>query len=196
METLADLQALVDELAEAAEPYDKLNLFLPPVTYEGSLVMEERPINLYGSEENGRRTTFTGTLRVASRDSWITYIQGIDFVGDGGVGISASARLWVEDCTFTGWKTGVLGYGDAWVNVIGCTLADNEIGFHFNSEEGAASHSMYNDNRFVDNGTAVLLERVPTDLTLNFQDSLFSGNGTDIDNLCRQPIDITQAVFE
>lgn len=91
--------------------------------------MEERPINLYGSEENGRRTTFTGTLRVASRDSWITYIQGIDFVGDGGVGISASARLWVEDCTFTGWKTGVLGYGDAWVNVIGCTLADNEIGF-------------------------------------------------------------------
>ena len=76
METLADLQALVDELAETAEPYDKLNLFLPPVTYEGSLVMEERPINLYGSEENGRRTTFTGTLRVASRDSWITYIQG------------------------------------------------------------------------------------------------------------------------
>ena len=102
----------------------------------------------------------------------------------------------MEDCTFTGWKTGVLGYGDAWVNVIGCTLADNEIGFHFNSEGGAASHSMYNDNRFVDNGTAVLLERVPTDLTLNFQDSLFSGNGTDIDNLCRQPIDITQAVFE
>ena len=48
----------------------------------------------------------------------------------------------------------------------------------------------------VDNGTAVRLERVPTDLTLNFQDSLFSGNGTDIDNLCRQPIDITQAVFE
>ena len=196
METLADLQALVDELAETAEPYDKLNLFLPPVTYEGSLVMEERPINLYGSEENGRRTTFTGTLRVASRDSWITYIQGIDFVGDGGVGISASARLWVEDCTFTGWKTGVLGYGDAWANVIGCTLVNNETGFHFNSEEGAASHSMYNDNRFVDNGTAVLLERVPTDLTLNFQDSLFYGNGTDIDNLCRQPIDITQAVFE
>ena len=25
---------------------------------------------------------------------------------------------------------------------------------------------------------------------------VFSGNGTDIDNLCRQPIDITQAVFE
>ena len=90
----------------------------------------------------------------------------------------------------------MLGYGDAWANVIGCTLVNNETGFHFNSEEGAASHSMYNDNRFVDNGTAVLLERVPTDLALDFRGSLFSGNGTDIDNLCRQPIDITQAGFE
>lgn len=196
METLADLQALVDELAETAEPYDKINLFLPPVTYEGSLVIEERPINLYGSEENGRHTTFTGTLRVASQDSWITYIQNIDFVGNGGVGISASAMLRVEDCTFTGWKTGVLGYGAAWVNVVGCTFIGNETGFLFNSEGDNANHSLYNDNRFVDNGTAVRLERVPTDLGLNFQGSLFSGNGTDIENLCQQPIDISQAVFE
>ena len=48
----------------------------------------------------------------------------------------------------------------------------------------------------VGQGLAVLLERVPTDLALDFRGSLFSGNGTDIDNLCRQPIDITQAVFE
>ena len=197
MDTLADLQALVDELAETVEPSAKVNLFLPPVTYQGSLVMEERPVNLYGSEENGRRTTFTGTLRVASRGSWITYLQGIDFAGDGGgVGVSASARLWVEDCAFTGWKTGVLGYGDAWVNVMGCTFTDNQVGFHFNSEGMAASDSRYVDNQFRDNGTAVRLERVPTDLTLDFSGSVFSGNGTDIDNACGHPIDITQAVLQ
>ena len=110
MDTLADLQALVDEIAATVEPSAQVDLYLPPVTYEGSLVMEERPVNLYGSEEDGRRTAFTGTLRVASRDSWIVYVKGIDFVGDGsGVGISASARLWVEECSFTGWKTGGAG---------------------------------------------------------------------------------------
>ena len=197
MDTLADLQALVDEIAATVEPSAQVDLYLPPVTYEGSLVMEERPVNLYGSEEDGRRTAFTGTLRVASRDSWIAYVKGIDFMGDGsGVGISASARLWVEECSFTGWKTGVLGYGDAWVNVMGCAFTGNRTGFHFNSEGATANDSRYVDNLFQDNGVAVKLERVPTNVTLNFGGSVFSGNGTDIENTSRQPIDITMAVFE
>ena len=197
MDTLADLQALVDEIAATVEPSAQVDLYLPPVTYEGSLVMEERPVNLYGSEEDGRRTAFTGTLRVASRDSWIAYVKGIDFVGDGsGVGISASARLWVEECSFTGWKTGVLGYGDAWVNVMGCAFTGNRTGFHFNSEGATANDSRYVDNLFRDNDVAVKLERVPTNVTLNFGGSVFSGNGTDIENTSRQPIDITMAVFE
>ena len=57
-------------------------------------------------------------------------------------------------------------------------------------------HSMYNDNRFQNNGTAVVLERVPSQLTLDFQGSLFQGNGTDIDNRSGQPLDISQAVFQ
>ena len=69
------------------------------------------------------------------------------------------------------------------------------MGFHFDSAGGSASHSMYNDNLFRDNGTAVLLERVPTDLPLNFQGSVFAGNGTDIDNRCGQPLDLSGAVF-
>ena len=197
MGTLEELQALVDQIAETIEPDAVVNIHLPAVTYEGRLVMEGRPVNLYGSKGDvGNRTVFTDTIRAASTDSQITYIKDIDFIGDGGVGISASARLWVENCRFTGWKTAVLGYGYTWVNTIECCFENNQTGFHFNSTGSSVSHTMFNGNQFRDNGTAVLLEHVPTDVTLNFADSVFSGNGTDIDNRCNQSLDISEAVFE
>ena len=31
---------------------------------------------------------------------------------------------------------------------------------------------------------------------MNFQGSRFSQNGTDIDNRCNQPLDISQAIFQ
>ena len=159
--------------------------------------MEGRPVNLYGSKDDvGNRTVFTDTIRAASTDSQITYIKDIDFIGDGGVGISACARLWVENCRFTGWKTAVLGYGYTWVNTIECCFENNQTGLHFNSTGSKVSHTRFNGNQFRDNGTAVLLEHVPTDVTLNFADSVFSGNGTDIDNRCNQSLDISEAVFE
>lgn len=200
-ETAEQLQALVDRIAAdaaTAEGDQIVNLHLPAVTYTEPVVVSGQSISLYGSEENGRRTTFTAPLRLDyTANNQISYVENIDFVGSGGgVGLSTSARTWASDCTFTGWKTGFLGYGSAWVNAIGCTFTDNQVGFHFNSDGQSASHSMYNGNYFEDNGTAVLLERVPTDLTLNFQDSVFMGNQIDIDNRCGQPLDITQAVFQ
>ncbi len=198
METIGELQALVDHIESTVDLPTVVNLYLPPVTYEGDLVVEERSINLYGTTAGGRRTTFTGSLRLdVDSNQLITYLQGIDFRGSGqGIAVSAAARVWAEDCAFTGWQTGLLGYGGAWVNAIDCQFEDNEVGFHFNSTGTSVSHTMYNDNLFRDNGTAVLLQNVPTDVALNFQDSVFSGNGTDIDNRCEQPLDISRAIFE
>ena len=88
METLADLQALVDELAETAEPYDKLNLFLPPVTYEGSLVMEERPINLYAARKTAAAPLLPAPSRVASGTRGSPISRASTLLEDGGVGIS------------------------------------------------------------------------------------------------------------
>ena len=197
MGTAEELQALVDQITQEVPMPTVVNLHLPPVTYGGGLTIRDRPINLYGSEEGGRRTTFTDTVLVSAQDGPILYFYDLDFVGDGtGVGVSASARFWGENCSFTGWRTGVLGYGAVWVNVIGCFFQDNEVGFHFNSDGLYASHSMFNDNTFLNNGTAVLLEQVPTDTALNFQGSRFTGNGVDIDNRCGQPLDISQAIFQ
>ena len=154
-------------------------------------------MNLYGNTEGEGRTVFTGTVQVNPEgNNNIVYLYDIDFVGDGaGVGLSFSVNGRATDCTFTGWKTAVLGYGYAWVNVIGCHLADNQVGFHFNSTGQSANHSLYNDNRFENHGTAVLLESVPTDMTLDFVGSVFAVNGTEIDNRCSHSLYRSQAVF-
>ena len=196
MGTTGELQALIDEIAATVEPEAVVNLYLPAVTYEGSLTLSGRSFNLYGAEEGG--TVFAGPVRIdGSADSQISYLYDIDFQGEGtGVGLSTAARARAVNCTFTGWKTGFLGYGTAWVNVIGCTFEGNETGFQFNSLGGSVNHSMYNDNVFRRNGTAVVLENVPSDLALNFENSVFSDNETDIDNRCGQPVDISRAIFQ
>lgn len=198
METTQQLQDLVDRLSEEIPLPDIVNLHLPPVTYEGGLFIKSRPFNLYGStDQQGHRTTFTDTVAIHTPNEPITYFYDLDFVGNGdNIGLSSPSRLWAENCTFSNWKTGVMGYGSAWVNVIGCRFSGNQVGFHFNSTGNSVSHTMFNDNHFEENATAVLLENVPTDVTMNFQNSRFSGNRVDIDNRCGQPLDLTQAIFE
>lgn len=197
-DTSEGLQALVDEISATAESNAVVNLYLPAVTYDGPLVIQDRPFNLYGTAKGGQRTVFTAPIRIEEEaNGQISYLEGIDFRGDGtGFALSTAARARAVDCTFTGWKTGFYGYGTAWVNAIGCTFTDNAIGFHFNSTGSSASHSMYNDNLFRNNDTAVLLENVPTDLPLNFANSVFSGNSMDIDNRCSHSLDISQTVFQ
>lgn len=198
MATAEELQSLIDQVTAQIPLPAVVNLHLPAVTYTSGVTISGRPVNLYGSQDaDGRRTTFTDTVQLSAQDGPISYFYDIDFVGNkSSIGVSASARFWAENCTFTGWKTGVLGYGDVWVNVIGCRFVDNTTGFHFNSTGQYVTHTMFNDNVFLRNGTAVLLENVPSDETMNFQGSRFTGNGTDIDNRCGHALDITQAIFE
>ena len=198
MDTVEDLQALLDQTAQEIAPSDLVYIYLPPVTYEGGITIRDRSLNLYGSaDEGGNRTTFTGPVQVVAPDGEIAYLQDIDFVGRGsGTGLSGSAPFRATNCTFTGWDTGVYAYGTSWVNVIGCSFQSNGIGFHFDSTGDYANHSMYNDNRFFGNDVAVRLDNVPTDITLNFQGSIFRANAQSILNLCDQPLDLSQATFE
>ena len=199
MDTAEELQALVDSIGDQVEdPMAVINLYLPPVTYEGGITIRSRSINLYGSTgEAGRRTTFTGPVQVVVPYGDIAYLQDIDFVGDGsGTGLSGSAPFRATGCTFTGWNTGVYAYGTSWVNVIGCTFQSNGVGFHFDSTGEYANHSMYNDNRFFGNDVAVQLDNVPTDVTLNFQGSVFRDNAQGILNICEQSLDLSQVTFE
>ena len=197
MDTAEELQALIDSIGGQVEEAAVVNLHLPPITYEGGVTIQDRSLNLYGStDEAGNRTTFAGPVRVLAAYN-ITYFYDMDFVGNGGgTGLSGSAPFRATNCTFTGWDTAVLAYGTSWANVIGCTFQKNGIGFHFDSTGEYANHSMFNDNLFEDNDTAVQLDNVPTDVALNFQGSVFRDNGQDIVNSCQQSLDMSQAIFE
>lgn len=200
MNTIEELQALVDKIGMDSTLHEKdvVNLHLPAVAYAGGLVMDKRPINLYGSADAaGNRTTFTDTVRIATPKDSINYLNGVNFVGNGSeVGVSSSARLHLIGCNFTGWNTAVLAYNSAWINITESTFRNNEVGFHFNSTDGIVSHTIYNDNTFRNNGTAILLEQLPTKIELDFSGCHFSGNEIDIDNRCEQKLNTSKAIFE
>ena len=197
----AALQALMERAAEEADERDTINIYLPPVTYTEQLVVPDHAFNLIGSEEDGKRTTFTEGIRmgVPGKGYWISYFTGIDFRGDGnGIGLSTAGRAWAKECRFYNWKTAVLGYGAVWTNVTDCVFEDNGIGFHFNARDSEyiASDTHFTGNEFTGNDTAVFLEAVPTDVKMDFGQCVFTDNGADIDNPDQQPIDITQAIFQ
>ncbi len=196
MNTIEELQSLMDSIPERlTSEFDTVEVKLPPVKYEGGLRVEGFDLTLCGSEDaEGNRTTFTGPVQVLGETSGIIYCEDIDITGPGaGTGVSASGRLHLTGCRVAGWRTGVLAYGEGvWINLQNCVVEDNETGFHFNGTGVNVSHPVYNDNLFRRNGTAVLLESVPTDVTLSFPGTRFEDNGTDIDNRCGQPLELDE----
>lgn len=190
------LQALIDRIAEETDYRDTVNIHLPAVTYTEPVILHGHTVNLIGSESENGRTTFTAGIQMRDEFYEICYLSGIDFVGSGsGVAISAAGRLWTQECTFTGWKTAILVFGNVWANTTDCTFTDNEIGLHYNSTDISPSDSHFTGNHFTGNGTAVLLERVPSELTLNFGECVFEDNDVDLDNRCQQQVDISEAEF-
>ena len=198
MDTIEELQALVDQIAETVSPSAMVYLHLPPVHYQGGLTIRGRGVSLYGSvDEKNMRTAFTGPVVMAPEKKPVSFIQNIDFRGSGsGVGLTVSAESRVENCLFSGWDTGLLVTGDDWCDPVGCWFEDNTVGFCFDSAGDYANYTRFEYNTFRNNGTAVLLKQVPADRTINFIGSRFTGNDMNIDNPCGHPVDIAYATFE
>ena len=114
MDTLEELQDLMDHIAAQVSPSDKVLLYLPPVTYEGDLELPGRSFELHGSTGGAGRTTLTGsvTMLETGRYNWISCFYDMDFVGNGSdTGITASQKAWAVGCSFTGYQTGLLTRG-------------------------------------------------------------------------------------
>ena len=198
MDTVQDLQALLKQIEATTRVDDEINIHLPPVTYTEEFVWEGRPVSFIGSSDGtGHRTTFAAPVRVMNQSGWLFFFDNISFTGPGsGTGLSASARVHLTDCRVAGWDTGVLAHTNAWVNIDNSIIEDNTVGFHFNAETGSPSDTQFQDNIFRDNTAAVLLERVPNQVSLKFPGTRFSGNSIDIDNRCGQELDLSGAAFE
>ena len=200
MDTIEDLQALVDSMEDRVGYSDVVNLHLPAVTYEGDLSITGRPVNLYGNTEGEGRTVFTGSVQVNPKiNNGVNYLYDLDFVGSGdGVGVTAAQRTWTIGCTFTGWRTALMCHGtgaDGGICYTECRFEGNEVAVHYNTNQTNFFNSVAPDNQFLRNGTAILIEGEPVDQAMGLPGCRFEGNGTDIDNRSGQPLDISQASF-
>lgn len=198
MDTIEDLQALVEQIEAEVPLPTVVRLHLPPVQYEGGLTIQTRTIHLYGSVGGqNRRTTFRGPVVVAPEEDPQGFVEHISFQGDGaGVGLTVAADCHVEDCSFANWDVGLLIGGEDWADPVGCLFEDNGVGFRFDSGGSYFNANLFEGNTFLRNGTAVELLRVPGEKTIFFHGCRFAGNDTDLLNPADHPIDISYATFE
>lgn len=198
MDTIEDLRALVDRIEAEVPLPTVVNLHLPPVWYEGSLTLDGRPINLYGSvDEQNKRTAFLGPVAVTPEDGKRSIVENVEFRGDGtGTGLTVEADARIENCGFYGWDTGLLVGGVHWADPVGCWFEDNGVGFRFDSAGDYFNYSYFEGNTFLRNEIAVDLVRVPRAKKINFRNCRFSDNGSNIQNPSDYPIDILYATFE
>ena len=188
LNTVDEIQNYLDQIPESAA-HDIVELYLAPSQYRGTLTLKDRAVLLYGTEENGTRTTFTDTLQILSRDPTIASVEGIDFIGSGtGAGLQARAPVFVDNCTFENWEQGVYGMDGSWPMIHSSTFRKNKTGFLFESSRTTASELEYSGNTFTENGVAVFLKQVPGEGILYFIDNTFRKNGTDIENLSKYAI--------
>lgn len=182
METVEQISALIKKTAEEEPPETVLRLFLPPVTYEGTLVMNQRTALLFGSEEDGKKTTFTDTIEVTTRQPAMAEFYDLEFQGDGGTGIICKDALRLQACLFTGWDIGVDAREGSWVSINNCAMVGNKTGFRFNSQSASFSNEIYENVVFAENEIGMQIQNVPGNRTLQFYGTVFDANATDLED--------------
>ena len=197
METIEELEALLKRIDDEVDPAAVVNIYLPPVVYEGGIQMTNRTYTLFGDSDGAVNTTFSGQVAIDSQQPFTSEIFGVNFEGDGsGIGLWASRGVICYDCIFSGWDTGALAREGSWVAVHNCTFADNRIGYQFNSHESTLRAPNFDGTRFVSNAIGLHLLAVPGDGPLQMQNCLFENNGTDIQNDCSIEVDLSEATMK
>lgn len=198
MGTSEELQTLLDTIEAEVDPATSVYLYLPAVTYDSAVTFGNHTFTIYGGvNDDGTMTTFAGEVAFKGTDGHHAVLYDLNFTHDGtGTGLTAYEYVLVDNCSFTGWEIGALAQNGGWVSLISCTLENNGVGLKFNSQSSSGANPTYNGNTFKDNGTAVLLASVPALDAFDFTDSIFSGNDTNIDNICGQALNTVNAVFE
>ncbi|MGO5114438.1 right-handed parallel beta-helix repeat-containing protein [Candidatus Avoscillospira sp. LCP25S3_F1] len=178
MDTMQQLQTSIDRLAEELPPDVTPELCLPPVEYEGTLILSGLPVRLYGSEVDGQRTTIRGGIRVTGRGYNATRLCDIAFAGPG-IGLWAAAPLKVSGCSFRGYETAVTCRGSDWIELYDCLLTENDVGLSLAPEMG---NNMVERCRFTNNGTGVLLSGETSKALVQVINCVLEQNGVNLDN--------------
>lgn len=196
MNTAGELQALLDTIAAEVSTDTMVELFLPPVAYDGPILFSGHTFRLYGGSDGAQQTTFTGPVTLRSVNPQFSEIFDICFSGSGGTGLTAHSAVVLHGCTVTGWDTGAFAEDGSWVGADGCRFEDNGVGLEFNNPNYACSTSTFPDNTFAGNETAVRVRNLGGMQTLDFVGCAFSQNGTDVENLTDHPVDLSGAKLD
>ncbi len=199
MDTTEQLQAILDNIKSLSYFAPRVDIYLPPIVYEGGVQIHTRDVNLYGSsDELGgvERTTFKGTVSVYSHGNTTgcTTFHNIAFEAEGETGLLARKGVLVEGCVFKNCSIGAYADCAGWISSKGCTYAGNDIGIMIENT-GTPSHvdTEYGGNIFSENKTAFRLEQSSETVSLSFPGSVFSGNKRDTVNSTDSELDISDA---
>lgn len=196
LETMEDLKALLDRIDTEVPADTIVDIFLPPVSYTGNLSIVSRAVNFYGCSDGSGRTAFTGTLSVRTDSPSNVTLCDLDFVGNGGTGLSSTASALIFGCSFSGWDIGAAVQDGGMIGVENCVFQNNGIGFRYDTANYSFFKTGFPDCTFEGNGIGVQFSRLPGTMPLDFAFTVFSGNEIDIDNPIGYPIDLSNAVFE
>ncbi|MCI7136740.1 MAG: zinc ribbon domain-containing protein [Candidatus Limivicinus sp.] len=196
METIEDLKALLNRIDREVSADTIVDIYLPAVTYEGGLTMTSRAVNLYGCTDGSGRSCFTGTLSIRTDSPSLVTLCDLDFLGSGGTGLSSSASAMIFGCTFSGWDTGAEVADGGMIGVENCVFKNNGTGFRYDTANFGFFKSGFPYCTFENNGTGVQFARLPGSMSLDFSNTVFSGNEIDIDNPIDYPLDLSDAIFQ
>ena len=186
MESADQVREVVHRIYEDEDPDLVLNLYLPPTVYEDDLVIDERAVNLIGTDDGENRTIFKGTIWIKAREPHLADINNIVFEGSGdagireGIGIISDTSAIVSDCTFRNLKTGVDMRQGSWVYMENSLFENNDTGFIFDSEKATSSSGAFPGLTFINNEVGAKIVHIPGNLKVALEGVVFEGNKTDL----------------
>lgn len=182
LDTIGELQALLDLLGMQMMEGDSAVIYLPCTTYEGDLVIPVGNIRILGTSNPGP-TTLRGSVTIPQVSSGLVEITGLQVEGNGsGVGLTTAAPTIIQCCTFQNWEVGIEFTDGGWACARHSTFRDNLVGLRMNSAWYNHSDTAFEGNAFLNNGIGVQIFCITGDICLNFQESLFEDNVIDLDN--------------
>ena len=196
MNTIEELQTLLDTIYLEQDPNVVVNLHLPPVVYEGSLRLNRRAVNLYGSSDGSRTTTFKKPVSIQTHAPSPANIRNIHFIGSDEVGILTTAGVYLENCTFSGWKTGLLAQSGGSFILHNCSFENMNVGAHFDTDGYNYFSQEFYSCTFRNNGIGFWIDTLPAEGTLRFPDCIFEENGINIQNDTAIALDLTDTIYE
>jgi len=196
MQTLDELNQLLNTIFRQVDSSTVVNLYLPPVIYDGGLDLTRRAVNLYGSVSGYQKTTFRDTVYVGSHTPDPADFHNIHFDGSGGIGLRAGAGVYVEDCTFTGWDVALQAVsGGSFILNRSC-FDGNDVGAQYDTDHYEYFSPVFSDCDFRSNEIGFWLKQVPTAATMCFPDCHFADNNINIQNDTDLNLDLSETEYE